>query len=82
MTFLNSEITRLARQLDAARHELARTVSDRESVKEHQATLERDLKVAKSELIQIRTDQFSGGQQQSAIDVFKLRSENEELRNQ
>eukprot|EP00969_Alexandrium_andersonii_P026928 1174748-Alexandrium_andersonii.AAC.1 len=31
LSFLNSEVTRLARQLDAARHELARTVSDRDS---------------------------------------------------
>eukprot|EP00969_Alexandrium_andersonii_P149907 6629414-Alexandrium_andersonii.AAC.1 len=32
LTFLNSEVTNLARQLDATRHELSRAISDRDSV--------------------------------------------------
>eukprot|EP00969_Alexandrium_andersonii_P181581 8024974-Alexandrium_andersonii.AAC.1 len=44
MTLLNSEVTRLTRQLDATRRELSRTVSDRGSVtREYESSCERCL---------------------------------------
>eukprot|EP00969_Alexandrium_andersonii_P076075 3353834-Alexandrium_andersonii.AAC.1 len=56
VAFLNSEVTNLARQLDATRHDLFRATSDRDSVaREYEASRERYLNL----LRQVKENQMN-----------------------